>query len=145
MTFCLKEEEKKQSIMEDPYATVDTDCSVCLFEKMDTVLPCMHAFCSGCIKSWMEKEQACPICRQSILTEKIKRTNSELEQSFFELIDVDGKDNVIPELESQIEQLMNSAINFLLDMEEYQVEQNMTDNNPHIKVDLDYFDEEQSD
>ena len=41
--------------------------------------------------------------------------------------------------------MMNSAVNFLLDKEEYQVEQNFTDKNPHIKVDLDYFDGDQSD
>ena len=37
---------------------------------------------------------------------------------------------------------MNTAVNFLLDMDEYKVERNMTESNPHIKVDLDLFDEE---
>lgn len=78
------------------YEGIDTDCSVCLFEKMDTVLPCMHAFCSGCINNWLKKEKACPICRQDFLTERFSK---DLEQSFFELIDIEGKDNVIPEME----------------------------------------------
>ena len=31
----------------------DIDCSICLFERMQVVLPCGHAFCEDCIKDWL--------------------------------------------------------------------------------------------
>jgi len=34
---------------------------------------------------------------------------------------------------------MNNAINFLLDMNKYNIEVNMTENNPHIKIDIDMY------
>lgn len=34
-------------------------------------------------------------------------TNSEVEGDFFELIDIDGKDDVSPELEKKVEMLIN--------------------------------------
>ena len=61
-----------------------------------------------------------------------------LEDSFFELIDIEGKDNVLPDLESTVERLINSAVGYLLNMTaEYQVQGNFTDiQNPHFSVDL---------
>lgn len=41
----------------------DSECSVCLFERIEVVLPCTHAFCSGCINDWLTREKECPICR----------------------------------------------------------------------------------
>jgi len=31
-------------------------------------LPCGHIFHMGCLKSWLERQQSCPTCRQSVLT-----------------------------------------------------------------------------
>lgn len=120
---------------EDLYATVDTDCSVCLFEKSDTVLPCMHAFCSRCIKQWLQKEKECPICRFD-MKKRSNVTNSEIESSFFELIDIDGKDDVFPELEKRIEVLINQAVAFILLQKEYKVQGEQSLTNPFFKVDL---------
>ena len=41
--------------------------------------------------------------------------------SFFDLISVDGKDNVMDEMESKVEQLVNGAMDFLLDSPSYDV------------------------
>jgi predicted amidophosphoribosyltransferase len=66
---------------------------------MNVVLPCMHAFCSACIQQWMQKVKTCPICRQD-LQQRINRTGTnEIQNSFFELIDLDGKDDVLPDME----------------------------------------------
>lgn len=62
----------------------------------------MHAFCEKCINEWMKKDNACPMCRQTILTQRytqITKDDKDLNNSFFELIDIDGKDNVISDLE----------------------------------------------
>ena len=51
---------------------------------------CGHAFCEPCIKDWWKKqnsEKECPVCCQKMGTD----TNDD---SFYELIDVDGKDDV---------------------------------------------------
>ena len=53
------------------------------------------------------------MCRQEFLTDRLSR-RSKLEDSFFELIDIDGRDNVIPDMELQVEKLMNNAVEFLL-------------------------------
>ena len=39
----------------------ETECNVCLDKKMNTVLPCAHAFCEECTKQWLKKEMASAI------------------------------------------------------------------------------------
>jgi hypothetical protein len=52
-----KEEAKVTSA--DPNAGLydedDNDCSVCLFARIEVVLPCGHAFCEACITDWLKK------------------------------------------------------------------------------------------
>lgn len=44
--------------------------------------------------------------------------------SFFDLIEVDGKDDVFDEMEEKVEMLVNGAIEFLLDSPVYDLEAN---------------------
>jgi len=83
---------------------------VCLFAKIEVVLPCGHAFCEACITDWLKKQRECPLCRQSIGTRLscINKKNSgsssgDFQESFFELIDIDGKDDVTDDLESNVQ------------------------------------------
>ena len=111
---------------------------------MEVVLPCMHAFCEACITDWLKKQPECPLCRQNIKTKLnvLSRRSSEAsnggDTSFFELIDTDGKDDVIPDLENRVEVLINTAIGFLINMKEYNVKQKMKEN-PHMKVNLETY------
>ena len=58
------------------YAPV-TECSICLeeFSEQDpisyiTPLPCrdttLHIFHTSCIKSWLRKENKCPLCKEEV-------------------------------------------------------------------------------
>ena len=53
-------------------------CSICLenFKNGDNsiILPCIHIFHGECIKKWMNKKNACPICKSKINNNEI---NSE--------------------------------------------------------------------
>ena len=48
-------------------------------------------------------------------------------------------------MEFQVEKLVNEAINFLLDMPEYKIDDKMKEVNPHIKVDVAYYERGDSD
>ena len=77
------------------------------------------------------------MCRTSI-TLKTGPKSDEMSNSFFELIDLDGRDDVTDNLEVQVVKHVNSAVNFLLDLQEYNyVEQ--SEGNPHNKIDLDKY------
>ena len=54
------------------------------------------------------------------------------------MIDVDGKDDVTTDLETRVEQMVNTAIGFLINMKEYNVKQR-TKENPHMKVNLETY------
>jgi len=54
-------------------------------------------------------------------------------ESFFELIDIEGKDDVLGEMEQQIAGLVNSAIGFVLNLPNYNLRRDLIDNNPNIK------------
>ena len=42
-------------------------------------LPCGHSFHLHCLRSWLERQQACPTCRQSVLPERERRANAARE------------------------------------------------------------------
>lgn len=80
---------------------LEAECSICLNAKKEVVLPhCGHAFCEPCIKDWWKQQnksdKECPICCQKLGSHQ---TNAD---SFFELIDVDGKDDVADLLETTV-------------------------------------------
>ena len=52
VTNKLQEEESKNNNALDED---ENDCSICLFAKIEVVLPCGHAFCEECITDWLKK------------------------------------------------------------------------------------------
>ena len=71
------------STVED-LATSDDVCIICR-ENMEVgatggskpkKLPCGHSFHLHCLRSWLERQQACPTCRQSVLPEREQRANA---------------------------------------------------------------------
>ena len=54
----------------DKLAPEKKRCTICLedFIKFDKIinLSCLHMFHSDCIKTWMEKDKHCPICKNNI-------------------------------------------------------------------------------
>lgn len=135
------EEEKTEANKNHLYEGEDFDCSICLFEKMKIVLPCMHAFCENCITDWLSKQKQCPMCRSSIHDglNMLSGRKSVNNNSFFELIDIEGEDNVLPDLEKKVEYLVNSSIEYLLNMPEFDLAANLTESNPFIKVDIEKY------
>lgn len=58
----------------DLQAALDRVCIICR-EEMAAVgedgprrLPCGHLFHTRCLRSWLERQQACPTCRKSVIT-----------------------------------------------------------------------------
>ena len=87
-----------------------------MFEKNQIVLPCTHAFCETCIKDWLTRESGCPMCRQEFTKSQMDRQGS-----FFDIIDVEGKDNVFDDLELKVEMLVNKSMDLILDLPEYNI------------------------
>jgi len=44
-------------------ATDESECLICMDNKVGLTLPCAHSFCSECIKTWYNTNQSCPVCR----------------------------------------------------------------------------------
>jgi len=42
---------------------LSSECPICLDHLASQVLPCGHAYCNGCLKTWCLQEQNCPMCR----------------------------------------------------------------------------------
>ena len=43
-------------------------CSICLNPFLRPVVThCQHVFCYECLRSWLDQEQSCPICRQDLI------------------------------------------------------------------------------
>ena len=58
-------------------------CSICYDdikegEEMLT-LPCKHVFHNSCIKEWLAKEKACPMCKQEIILEASRASQRKIE------------------------------------------------------------------
>lgn len=51
-------------------AATDRVCIICREEmELAKKLPCGHLFHFQCLRSWLERQQTCPICRRSVLEE----------------------------------------------------------------------------
>jgi len=55
-------------------------CPICLDQKLEVVMPCMHSFCSKCITHWTHKNQSCPLCR---FVAASNGKNEPVDQEFF--------------------------------------------------------------
>lgn len=44
----------------------DVECSICLERFANVILTCGHAFCDIDIIDWQNRNQTCPICRESL-------------------------------------------------------------------------------
>lgn len=39
------------------------ECSICLCDKTDLILPCSHMFHAKCLEEWFHHNTTCPLCR----------------------------------------------------------------------------------
>lgn len=75
----LKQQEETKRVEEATRKTVieqmedEFTCIICqdLFIN-STTLPCAHSFCEYCLKSWLQKKNNCPICRQPIMGRPVR-------------------------------------------------------------------------
>lgn len=49
------------------------------------------------------------------------KQGGQIENDFFELIDLEGKDDVMPDLEKEVERIVNLAVEFILSRPAYSV------------------------
>jgi len=52
---------------ENENKTVETDCCMCFNLMIEScILPCMHRFCIQCMRSHLNYQSACPVCRAPV-------------------------------------------------------------------------------
>jgi len=58
----------KEDLMDES----NQECAICLETQRlgakVTKLPCAHIFCNDCVRSWLEKNNTCPVCRFELPT-----------------------------------------------------------------------------
>ena len=60
----------------------DKVCIICREEMEEArVLPCGHLFHFSCLKSWMARQQTCPTCRNSVLSDPTPRGRSSRQEA----------------------------------------------------------------
>lgn len=42
------------------------ECCICMDQKAEVILSCVHSFCRGCIERWSIEHTTCPICRNEM-------------------------------------------------------------------------------
>ena len=95
------------------------ECSVCLDNLSDIMLPCLHAFCSPCIELWQARQSNCPVCRSEILTKcsgMTTFTQTGVDDEFYCVIN--SGDN-IDELADEISMRVSAATRFIIDSKPY--------------------------
>ncbi|PJF16648.1 Synovial apoptosis inhibitor 1 [Paramicrosporidium saccamoebae] len=64
--------EKYPDATEEELAETDRVCIICREEMVAAKkLPCGHLFHFRCLRSWLERQQACPTCRRPILDDAV--------------------------------------------------------------------------
>jgi hypothetical protein len=79
-------------------------CPICI-DKVKTPYPlaCKHSFCGGCLDTWKENHDSCPLCRQPLKIVKHRTTRSNsfrdtiqtLQQKLLECERIQGRENRI--------------------------------------------------
>ncbi|KAI8906363.1 hypothetical protein EDD86DRAFT_60024 [Gorgonomyces haynaldii] len=81
-------EQRYPVATEQELEQTDRICIVCREEMhlgeqrglMPKKLPCGHMFHMRCLRSWLERQQACPTCRQSVLEQRPRPQENPLQQ-----------------------------------------------------------------
>ncbi|CAK5067206.1 unnamed protein product [Meloidogyne enterolobii] len=61
-----------------PECKQNENCTICFSEYTSPVkLKCSHIFCSECIRTWLDREHTCPICRTIVTKEDNNYRNGE--------------------------------------------------------------------
>lgn len=42
------------------------ECCICMDQKAEVILSCVHCFCKTCIETWSDVNETCPLCRDKI-------------------------------------------------------------------------------
>lgn len=90
---------KKRPKMRD-----DLTCGICqdVFHQPITLWPCMHTFCGGCLASWLDRSEDCPMCRVHVealrpnlpvrnVADTFLEENPDMRRDAVELADMDKK------------------------------------------------------
>ncbi|CAF5079486.1 unnamed protein product, partial [Rotaria sp. Silwood1] len=66
---------EQKSIKQNHISSLDEICSIC-WEKFEKArcLPCGHLFHQNCLRSWLEQDTTCPICRLSLQEDTTQQT-----------------------------------------------------------------------
>lgn len=61
-------DEKFRMATPEELEQLTDDCAIC-WERMESArrLPCGHFFHNACLRSWLEQDASCPICRRSLI------------------------------------------------------------------------------
>lgn len=93
------------------------ECSVCLDNLSDIMLPCLHAFCTQCIELWQAKQSNCPVCRSEILTRCTGMAAFSHGDEFYCII---NSGDSIEELAEEISMRVSAATRFILESSPYE-------------------------
>ena len=59
------------------------ECVICLeefkYRDKTIILPCIHFFHNNCIKSWLKRDNSCPICKFEISRNNINEQNNNFQ------------------------------------------------------------------
>lgn len=64
------------AIREEEEAKLECEgCCVCLEDHVHQLVytPCVHAICVTCVQEWVQRDESCPMCRQSLTPSFCKR------------------------------------------------------------------------
>jgi len=83
------------------------------------VLPCGHALCESCLKEWVKKSVACPICRQDIDSTKQQPNrddrNNQSSSSAQRFTEILRSDLLMPELLFRLRNAQTMYPDFITD------------------------------
>ncbi|KAJ9451796.1 E3 ubiquitin-protein ligase ICP0 [Diplonema papillatum] len=86
------------------------ECSIC-FERSyeNTVLSCLHTFCSECVAKWAQESASCPMCRAPAASHHVLESNSVVLDGTYESFSMTDEEI----LEAMIQSIDRTLCNFL--------------------------------